>query len=577
MWQFSAGILAVFYFHLATTMSSPAAPRNSFLVLGCLFASQVFSQDLSGLSSNELQRQQQREDAQRRQDETRPDVRLQAPAPASTAAYPIETPCFVIRTVKLDGEQAGRFQWALRAANPALGRCLGSNGINTLVAAVQNALVERGYVTSRVLAAPQDLLSGELHLKLVPGRIHAIRFAGAAPRGGYASALPAREGELLNLRAIEQGLENFKRIPGTEADIQIVPGEQPGESDLLIKWSGGKAYRLGLSADDSGSQATGTYQGGITLSLDNPGGLHDMFYASLSHSLPGDSPGGKHGTHGYALHYSVPYGYWMTTIQVNDYRYRQTVAGANQDYIYSGTSTSSEIKLARLVYRDAVRKTTLSLRAYQRRSRNFIDDTEVEVQRRRMGGFVAGIGHKEFIGSATLDANLAWKLGTSAFGTLAAPEEPYGEGTSRPRLFNADLNLNIPLGQALAWQAAWRGQWNRTPLIPQDRFAIGGRYTVRGFDGEASLSAERGWLLRNDLVWTIAGTSQQLYAAADYGAVSGPSAPRLLGTSLGGAALGWRGQFGHLQADFFAGTPVHKPAGFQTARIAAGFNLNYEY
>lgn len=44
-----------------------------------------------------------------------------------------------------------------------------------------------------------------------------------------------------------------------------------------------------------------------------------------------------------------------------------------------------------------------------------------------------------------------------------------------------------------------RAQWNRTPLTPQDRFAIGGRYTVRGFDGETSLMGERGWLLRNDI------------------------------------------------------------------------------
>jgi len=317
------------------------------------------------------------------------------------------------------------------------------------VTAVQNALVERGYVTSRVLAAPQDLRSGELRLKLMPGRIRAIRFDGSEPRGGYASTLPAREGEVLNLRAIEQGMENFKRVPGIDTDIQIVPGDQPGESDLVIKWSGGRGYRIGLSADNSGSRSTGTYQGGITLSLDNPVGLQDMFYATLNHSLPIEHREGEHGTHGYALHYSVPYGYWMTTLQVNDYRYHQTVAGAHQDYVYSGTSTNSEAKLTRLLYRDAVRKTTLAVRAYHRLSRNYIDDTEVEVQRRRMGGFALEISHREFIGSATLDANLTWKRGTSDFGTQPAPEEAYGEGTSRPRLSNLDLNFSIPLTHAL--------------------------------------------------------------------------------------------------------------------------------
>lgn len=553
--------------------------RRRYLgLLGCFLAFPASPQVTEVAADNQLQRQRQREEAQRRQHEATPDVRLQGPISPQATGYPAgESPCFVIRQLKLEGNEPGRFQWALAAAEPALGRCLGSIGINTLVGKIQNALIQRGYVTSRVLAAPQDLQSGELRLKLVPGKVRAIRFADAQPRGGYASALPVRSGDLLDLRAIEQGLENFRRVPGTQADIQIVPGEQPGESDLLIKWTSSRGYRLSLSADDSGARSTGIYQGGITVSLDNAGGLHDMFYATLNRNLPGDSPAGAHGTKGYALHYSIPYGYWLGSLQANDYGYHQTVAGANQDYVYHGTSTNAELKLARLVYRDAVRKTTLSLRAYQRRSRNFIDDTEVEVQRRRMGGFVTGIQHKEFIGNSTLEAGLTWKVGTSVFGTLPAPEEQYGEGTARPRMFNADISLNVPLSRAVAYQAAWRRQWNRTPLVPQDRFAIGGRYTVRGFDGEASLSAERGALLRNDLIWTVPGTRQQLYVALDHGVVSGPSAARLLGTRLTGAAVGWRGQLGRLQADVFAGEPVRMPEGFRTARVAAGFNLNYEF
>lgn len=560
------------------TTSQSRVPQLGLGLLGCLLIPPAFPQDFNDLTAIQLQRQQQREEVQRRQDESAPDVRLQPPASPRPVGFPEgESPCFAIRRVKLEGDAAEDFQWALRPAAPALGRCLGSTGINTLVGDVQNALIERGYVTSRVLAAPQDLRSGDLLLKFVPGRIRQIRFAEAASGDGYATALPVRSGDILNLRAIEQGLENFKRVPGTDADIQIVPGEQPGESDLLIKRTDERGYRIALSADDSGTRSTGTYQGNLTLSLDNPSGLYDLFYASLSRNLPGDSPGGAHGTKGYALYYSVPYGYWLASLQTNGYRYHQTVAGANQDYVYSGTSKSSELKLARLVYRDAVRKTTFSLRAYQRRSQNFIDDTEVEVQRRRMGGFAVGVNHREFISNSTLDASLTWKLGTSAFGTLPAPEELYGEGTSRPRLLNADLTLSVPIGRMFAYQGAWRGQWNRTPLVPQDRFAIGGRYTVRGFDGEVSLSAERGSLMRNDLIWTLPGTSQQLYLALDHGVVSGPSAVHLLGKHLTGAALGWRGRLGPLQFDAFAGKPLRKPAGFRTAKVASGFNLNFEY
>lgn len=546
------------------------------LALGLGAALPALAQVDPALANQELQRQEQRERERARQDEAKADVRLQREVKATRAVWPEnESPCFPIRRVFLEGELAGQFQWALKAADGALGRCLGSAGINVLVGEVQNALVAQGYVTARVLAAPQELLSGELHLKLVPGRIRALRYPEQTP--AFDNALPLAAGQLLNLRDIEQGLENLKRVPGAQADFEIVPGERPGESDLQVKWKGGRAYRFSASVDDSGSRSTGTYQGGLTLSVDNPFGLQDLFYFTLNRNVPGDSPGGEYGTSGYALHYSVPFDYWLLSLQLNDYRYRQTVAGAFHDYIYRGTSNTAELKVSRLVYRDAMRKTTLSLRTYQRGSRNYIDDMEVEVQRRRMAGFVAGIAHKEFIGAATLDSNLTWKLGTSSYGSLPAQEEAFDEGTARPRIFNADVTLNWPLTKSLSYQAAWRRQWNRTKLIPQDRFSIGGRYTVRGFDGEASLSAERGWLLRNDLNWTIPESRHQLYFALDHGVVSGPSASLLRGTRLTGAALGWRGQFGGLSTDFFAGKPVSKPHAFRTASVATGFNLNYEF
>jgi hemolysin activation/secretion protein len=166
------------YIYMRKSISSLRVSRHCISLLGCLLATPAFSQTINDLAGDQLQRQQQREEARRRQDEATPDVRLEAPRLPESDGYPDgENPCFVIRQVKLDGDETEQFRWALAAATPALGRCLGSTGINTLVGAVQNALVERGYVTTRVLAAPQDLQGGDLHLKLVIGRIRVIRFA----------------------------------------------------------------------------------------------------------------------------------------------------------------------------------------------------------------------------------------------------------------------------------------------------------------------------------------------------------------------------------------------------------------
>jgi hemolysin activation/secretion protein len=545
-------------------------------------------------ADDEYQRQRAREQQLRERQEQAPDVHLQE-TPSQTAIDRLnqnETPCFSIDEIRLQGEDAEQFQWALSAAfenrqgdsDEQLPLCLGSKGINLIMQRVQDAIIAKGYVTTRVLAQTQDLKTRVLTLTLIPGRIHSIRFAdGTSARAHVWNTLPANAGDLLNLRDIEQALENFKRLPTVEADIQITPAEgnnvKPGESDLVIQWRQAFPLRLSVSADDSGSRPTGKYQGNVTTSLDHLLTLNDLFYLSFNHDLSGDNRD-PHGTRGYTLHYSVPYQYWLMSFTAAQNHYHQTVAGATRDYLYSGENETGEVKLSRLIYRDAKRKTSLSLRGWYRASQNFINDTEVQVQRRRMAGWDAGVSHKEFIGSASLDLNFNYKQGTRLMNALPAPEELFNEGTARPTILLADIQLNLPFqiaDQALRYTGYWRAQWNQTPLVPQDKLAIGSRFTVRGFDGERLLSAERGWIIRNDLGFALADTKQELYLGLDYGEINGPSIEKLVGNQIAGGVVGLRGGYKGLSYDLFMGRPISKPKGYVTADNTMGFSVNYSY
>lgn len=543
------------------------------------------AQTLPGeINAQELQRQQERERALREQQELAPDVRLQSAVPVEAVLLPeSETPCFIINEIVLKSPVTA-FDWALPATDvahdPATGRCLGSQGINLVLRRIQNAIIARGYVTTRVLAEAQDLRSGILTLTVIPGRIRAIRFTeDSSPRANALNALPARPGDLLNLRDIEQALENFKRLPSTEADIQIVPGDEVGVSDIVIAWKQAFPLRLTLAVNDGGFDSTGKYQGSITVAADHLLALNDLFYASFNHDLGGGQEG-ERGTRGNTLHYSLPWDYWMLGATTSSYRYYQSVAGASQTYIYSGTSENYEIRLSRLILRDASSKTIASLRGYLINSRNYIDDTEVEVQRRRMAGWEAALTHHTFMAEASLDLNFAYRQGTGAFSALPAPEEAFGTGSARPTILTAETLLTLPFrlgGQSLRYFGTWRAQWNRTPLVPLDRFSIGGRYTVRGFDGESVLMAERGWLIRNDLGMILGDSRQELYLGLDHGQVGGPSADLLVGKRLTGAVLGLRGGYRDLSWDVFTGWPLQKPQNFKTANNVIGFNLVWTY
>jgi len=212
----------------------------------------------------EQQRQQERERALRTHNERIVDQRPQVAPPAPVQRIPTsESPCFRIDRVLLVGEQSESFQWAAadlsgpEGNDSPVGRCLGTAGVNVVLARAQQAVIARGFVTIRVLAAPQDLSTGTLSLSLVPGRVAAIRTTSDSSStllgssALLATAIPTRAGDLLNLRDIEQGLENLKRAPTAEADIQIepstAPNAKPGDSDLVVKYVQSKKWRVTLS------------------------------------------------------------------------------------------------------------------------------------------------------------------------------------------------------------------------------------------------------------------------------------------------------------------------------------------
>ncbi|WP_253718465.1 ShlB/FhaC/HecB family hemolysin secretion/activation protein [Serratia marcescens] len=533
---------------------------------------------MASIDAREQQRQQERERALQQQNAPQADARLSRPE-AVLPDYPVnESPCFTINRLTLVGEAAGRFQWALDAAADAKGRCLGSQGIVLAINKVQNAILAKGYVTTRVMAQEQDLTSGELTLTLQPGRIDDIRFEEPISwRGRMWNAIPASHGDILNLRDIEQGLENFRRVPSANADIKIMPGAQEATSDLQVNWHEGRPVRLSLGLDDSGSKSTGRYLGSATLALDAPFAQNDLFYANIGKDVFQHGP---FGNRSHTLNYFFPVGYWAFSANYNDYTYHQNIPNANEVLRYSGKSDNIQLTVSRLLYRDQSHKTTLNLRGYRKHSTNAVDDVDIVSQKRRTAGWELGLNQRSYFGTTTLDANINWRRGTGAFNALPAPEESRHEGSARTGILLGDLGINRPFSwgeQPWRVYTSVRGQWSPNALTPQERMAIGGRYTVRGFDGEQMLSGEKGLLWRNEIAWNVFSRGHELYLAADYGRVDGPNTRHLVGHQLAGSALGVRGAlWGRFSYDLFAGVPLYKPAGFHTSGATAGFSVNLE-
>lgn len=465
-----------------------------------------------------------------------------------------------------------------------IGQCLGINGINTVVTRMQNRLLTHGWITTRIVVPEQDISRGTLYLTIVPGIIRNVQFTDDSDK--YAllyTSMPAHKKQLLDLRDIEQGLENLQRLPVVSAEMEIKPGENAGESDIVIKRKQSRFWHTSLWVNDTGSPATGRYQGGLMLALDNPFALSDLFYLSTERDL--DFAGNKNNQNMMA-HYSVPLGYWLFDINASKYDYSQTVAGHIKDILYSGESDSINAGVSYTLFRNQSSKTTLRYGVQAKVLRNYIDNTEIEIQRRRVSSWLINLSHRQYFSFATFEGSVNYQRGTRWFGSVPAYEEAYLDNyyaTDKADIltWRADLEIPILIGQqAFRYQGHYRRQMTHDPLTAIDKLSIGNRWTIRGFDGERTLSANEGWYIQNTLSWQYPSTAHFAYLGIDYGKLTdNTDNPRLLGKHLAGGVIGIKGSLfsSKIKYDTFIGTPLSKPDGFKTDHVNLGFSIHFNY
>lgn len=578
-----------------------------FLVSGEVFAVDPFVKSSLGedFALPEKIRQDQRLNELKKQlDEqpfiTRPTQKQSAPQLKHLIVK--ESPCVHINKIQLDltaspepelDQQHFQFiiQKLMRAKkNKVIDQCLGTQSLQNVLRFSQNELIKAGYITTQITANPQDLNRGILILKIYPGRLAKI----IEPNQILSSkqiynAFPIHSGDLLNIRALDQGLENLRRVSNLAIDMQILPAEengkqQAGYSSLQINVKPYRKWGASFNLDDSGSDTTGQYIGALSLSLNNPLTLNDMLNINLSHSL---DLWQKDRNQSYYISYQLPFQYYDFTVNYNQYRYDQYVAGFNAPIHYQGKSEQANLIISKVFSRGSQHKTSFYAKAYHKENRNFIEDIEVEVQRRITTGWNLGIQHHQYIGNGVLDASLDYRHGTGALNAQPAPEEQItdinqnllpAEGYARAPIWSADLHYSQPfsiLKYPIQYRLNWHGQYAPKILVPQDRLYIGGRYSVRGFDGELMLSGDNGHYLQHELGFNSPLPNTQFYTAIDQGWVNGPNSIPDKRYLMGGV-FGARYYDQHFYLDTFLGHGLVSPKNIKKQWIG-GFSLNYSY
>jgi len=481
------------------------------------------------------------------------------PAPLATGAADTADPTplpasFTLRQVRFEG--ATRFTGAeLQAlAAPFLNRPLRPLDLEDLRQRVTRAYVERGHVNSGAVIAPGALQGEVLTLRVVEGRLARLQqrgLQGLAPQ--YLESRLRREGEVLDVAVLQERFQLQLADPlFTRLNARLLPDDAPGEAVLDVEATRAPPWQLALFTHNHVAPAVGSVQLGLEGTWRNLLGWGDALALTLA---GGEASTQVDGT------WLVPLLASRTTLSLRWARGASSVVEEPVAVLdLASRVVTREATLTHPLIDEPRQRVALGLVHAARRNRTTLADFPI--------AFTPG----EPESGLRLET---WRLFQEL--TLRRERDVYALRVSalhgRNNLVPEPLVPQQPPGRYRIWQAQGQASWatsglagepagpllvrallQRSPdrLVPLERLAVGGRYTVRGYR-ENQLVRDNGWAVGVEWHWrlwqdTAQGARLTLAPLLDAGAAwnQGEAKSRLASAGLG---LLWAQ--GGLEAELF--------------------------
>lgn len=520
-----------------------------------------------------IQNEQQRliEEEFRRQELERALKRPTVEAPETT---PVEkepeispTACVNIKTIEYDGNEALKNKEINKILKKYTNKCLNLPQIDAMLMDITNLYISKGYVTSRAfMTMPQKRLKqGILDIKIIEGKVSEIE---GVKKSEKFTAFPSIIGKVLNIRDIEQGLDQMNRLPSNQTTMDIKPDQkQNNSSKILIGNKPQGRTRFTLFGDNAGSESTGETRFGFRSMLDNLFGLNDQVNMTYTNS---PSKSRHHRTaNSFALGMSIPYGYWTLNNNFSWSNYRTSFNLVNGDRFFSyGNSTTNDLSLERLISRGQKHKFSLAGGLLYKTNSNYSKVLDYKV-RNDVSSRDLTILHLDAPATFYTDYGVfyikpSYYQGIRLFDSMRDKDYNYSQ-KAQYKAWKWYSYYGNNFGK-INYTATFEGQYSKDELFGTEAMYIGGEYTVRGFK-EDSMQGDTAWILRQDAKINLANAlnseNKVLQGITpgvffDYGYAK--SNHRLIKSeTLAGAGAEIGLNYGYFEGKISYAEPVHKP------------------
>ena len=489
------------------------------------------------LQEQERSRQQQQLEEMQVPGEEGPRVPLPQKQADPGRCFPVD----LITLATLDGKPQPFGRWLTNITEPHRGTCMTMQDIRTLQAVLSNKLIDRGYVTSRVLIPEQDIASGTLSLLVVAGRIEAFEASGMSNRM-LEWAVPASSGDLLNLRDLEHAVETLARLPHLDAGMDLAPGATQGGTVVLgqASWPRRGRGTLVIDQEHYGDITHGTAQAGFDWG--SPFGVTDRLSLSLNSDLDTEF---SERAWGAGLSYDISHGYWNLALSYNRQEYENTIDGIFQSFDSSGATDTARLELTRTLHRTNRARFSLTLLGAYSDTQNLLDDAVIRVSSYELRAYGGRANAKYLWGDTQLAGTFTVEHGEGAGPATRLPGNVSIADISHTRYqtYLTASRFIKPLYGVLS--ARVNGQYSNDALFPSERFSVASSAAVRGYrDISLSGNSALAGAVQMDIYPPITGPVSVIpFVAYDAGVVPGSSnEPRFarIDSATAGVRLGYR-------------------------------------
>jgi len=503
-----------------------------------------------GQEALRLQQQQQRDLQQlqleqRQRQLQRGSFGTPAVAPAETAQGSEDEQCWALSGTRIAGVTLFKKDRLNRQLEPYIAPCMGVNGINRLLAQITRIYVEAGYIASRPYLSSAPAAGHSLDIVVDEGYVEAVELADQSLPVSLAGAFPGMLGEPLNLRDLEQGLDQLNRLRSLDLTADIAPGSQPGASRIILRSrsSGASRWALGLGVDNLGSASTGRDRNSVNLSLDSPLQLNDALNLNFSDTL-------NHGprySRSASVFYSIPYGYWTYSLFASHAEYRAPFKLSSVTFYNSGRTDLLSLRADRVLWRDQGHQLSANLQLAHKDVDSYLEKVRLGIQSPTLTVAEAGL-NLFWLDSAVWNLDINYAQGLTWFGADRDSQQVQKNlPQAQFRKYRASLSQwrNGRFGsQPWQWQSQLSLQYSPDPLPAIEQLLGTDDSAVRGYR-ENSASGAIGGIWRNTLRLPLQNDLPVKLTprlAFDHGRIKaqeGASSERLSSASIG-LNLSWK-------------------------------------